>query len=420
MDSASGMLASKNESGLTEREIQEISAVEGLMSISEIEKNIKALPYILFPENVKMGSNNLSRNDEEKYIYNVYYNSNDKSYYNYASLSAEAQNGVLKSWYRSGKDEDRKNITLSENQKKAAKNKITTFLNAAVPEEIKSSELERSEENNGYVNEYYYREVNGVKHINNGISISFDAKNSFVTNFSINFTDAVFESPEKAIERDKAYENLLAYSPVEKLYVKSGGKYIVCATLKKKGITLDALTGEIESMHKQQENASFSYDDIKGHWVEEAAEKLSEIQIGFDGGKLKADTAVTQEDFFRIVASGIYGKYYHTISQDELYKALVREKIITENEKNPESSISREDAFVYIIRMAALEKVAKLENIYKVNYADGNMLSEGRIGYCAILSGLGVINGNGGYIRPKDSLTRAETIMMLYRYLLNV
>ena len=48
------------------------------------------------------------------------------------------------------------------------------------------------------------------------------------------------------------------------------------------------------------------------------------------------------------------------------------------------------------------------------------LLSDGRIGYCAILSGLGVICGHGGYLRPQDALTRAEAIIMLYRYLLTI
>lgn len=73
-----------------------------------------------------------------------------------------------------------------------------------------------------------------------------------------------------------------------------------------------------------------------------------------------------------------------------------------------------------MIRMAKLEKVATLENIYKIDYADSTLLSDGKIGYCAILSGLGVICGNGGYLRPQDALTRAEAIIMLYRYLLTI
>ncbi|MBR3943398.1 MAG: S-layer homology domain-containing protein [Clostridia bacterium] len=35
------------------------------------------------------------------------------------------------------------------------------------------------------------------------------------------------------------------------------------------------------------------------------------------------------------------------------------------------------------------------------------------------LSGLGVICGDGGNLRPQDSLTRAEAIVLVYKYLLS-
>jgi len=69
--------------------------------------------------------------------------------------------------------------------------------------------------------------------------------------------------------------------------------------------------------------------------------------------------------------------------------------------------------------MAGFEKIAKLENIFKVTYADGDLLSKGKIGYAAILSGLGIICGDGGNIRPLDNLTRAEAITIVYNYLLS-
>ena len=105
-------------------------------------------------------------------------------------------------------------------------------------------------------------------------------------------------------------------------------------------------------------------------------------------------------------------------SSEIIYDELIKNGIITIDEKCPEAEVTREDAFMYLIRMAGLEKVARLENIYKVSYADSNKLSSGKIGYCAILSGLGVICGSGGYLRPTDNLNRAEAITMLYRYLL--
>ena len=40
--------------------------------------------------------------------------------------------------------------------------------------------------------------------------------------------------------------------------------------------------------------------------------------------------------------------------------------------------------------------------------------------FSGILSGMGVVCGNGGYLRPADNLTRAEALALLYKYLLTV
>ncbi len=417
-DSVMGSLNNKNEA-FTEKELAEITAVGNLLSREEIENKIKALPYVSFPKNLSLESSRLSKNDEDRYLYSFHYSNKDDEKHSYMSITADAKDGKLINYYcsteYSGKDE----TSLTEKEKASAQKKTEEFLKEAAGEDFKNTILSESSENNGYVNSYYYRTVNNVKHTDNGISVGFDGKNGTVISYSLSFTGGEFKDPAQAIGEEAAYKKLLFYSPIVRCYVKTGGSYKECVTLEKTGVTLDAITGEILNKN-QDENISFSYDDIKGHWVEKAAVALSEIQVGFEGAALNPDSDVTQEDFLRLIASGIYGNYYHTYSQDDLYEALIREKVISEDEKAPSSQVKREDAFVYIIRMINLEKVAELKDIYKVDFADGKLLSEGKVGYSAILSGLGVITGDGGYLRPQSNLTRAEAIAMLYRYLLSV
>ena len=40
-----------------------------------------------------------------------------------------------------------------------------------------------------------------------------------------------------------------------------------------------------------------------------------------------------------------------------------------------------------------------------------------KTGYAAILTGMNIICGNGGNLRPKDNITRAEAAVMLYNYM---
>ena len=56
----------KNEA-FTEKELAQITAVGNLLSREEIEKKIKALPYVSFPKNLSLQSSHLSKNDEDKY-----------------------------------------------------------------------------------------------------------------------------------------------------------------------------------------------------------------------------------------------------------------------------------------------------------------------------------------------------------------
>lgn len=413
MDSAVGE-SNRNEM-LTEQELAHLAEVEGLLSSDEIIKRVKKLPYITFPQGVTLENSSLIKNADGDYIYSLHYSSNDKEKYLYVSLSANAKDGKLLSFYMNDGNEEGQ---LSQNSQKAAQNKIEEFLLAAAAEEFKVAVLDNTSYRNTDVTSYYYRTVNGIKHVNNGMSVVFDGKNSHIKSYSLNYTDGDFSDPNKAIDGGTAYEKLLSYSPIIRMHVKIDGKYRECITLEKHGVEMDALTGEIKN--KYEETASFNYDDVKGHWAEDAALKLAGIQVGFNGTSLKPQEYVTQSEFLRLASSGVYGYYYNNYSDEELYKDLISLKIISEEEKNPFLKISREDAFIYIIRFAGLEKVAKLENIYKIDYADSALLSKGKIGYCAILSGLGVICGDGGKLRPKDNLTRAEALTMLYRYLLTV
>ena len=180
---------------------------------------------------------------------------------------------------------------------------------------------------------------------------------------------------------------------------------------------MDAISGENRN---QERDNNYDYDDIAGHWIEDAAIKLAEIQVGLPEGALNPEAAITQEDFLRLLASSVMGQYYKDYDTEELYDRLIRGGYVNEEEKAPESQVKREDAFVYIIRMAGYEKVAKLTEIYQVAYGDQAELSQGRLGYAAILSGLGVVCGDGGNLRPQDALTRAEAMALVYKYLLSL
>lgn len=415
-DSTVNMGAAGGGSSLTPQEQAELNKVEGLLGYQDIENAVKKLPYLDFSDKLELNGSNLYKDSLGKYYIRINYSNEDENTYQYFNVRANAKTGeIVEISNHSGKYEEEKELT--ESQKRSAEKKMTEFLNAVAKEKLSETEKEDTREYGTTITDHYVRMVQGVPYIDNGIRIGFDGKNNLVRNYSLNFTEAEFANPKDAIGEAKAYEKILEYAPIQPVYIKSGGLYQKAFTLSKHFLSVDAISGE--NMNQEPQN-QYDYTDIEDHWILDAATKLSEIQVGLPGGKLEPETAIAQEDFLRLLASAVMGQYYKDYDAEELYDRLIRNGFVTEEEKSPESQVKREDAFVYIIRMAGLERVARLTEIYRVTYEDQAELSQGRLGYAAILSGLGVVCGDGGNLRPRDALTRAEAIAVVYKYLLSL
>ena len=79
--------------------------------------------------------------------------------------------------------------------------------------------------------------------------------------------------------------------------------------------------------------------------------------------------------------------------------------------------IAREDAIRYLLKAMGIGEVAEIEGIFVCDFKDADMISKGRIGYCAIAKGYNIIGGSDGMLYPKEKTTRAEALAMIYNYL---
>ncbi len=401
---------------LTEKELAELDKIQGVISKDDAGKIIKKLPYIDFDNNLTLYNYNINKNDEE-YRVNVSYKTKDEKRYLSANFNGES--GEVLSLHNNEYYTSDNDYKLTGSEKNACSKRIEEFLNAV---SSKYSQFKETDEIiSGYnIQKTYNRYVNDVRYINNSINVKYDAKLGRITQYSISYSDdKVFDDKTNVVSNYMAYKSLLGIAPLQKIYVMSGGKYVLCWTLSEYGVQLDAFTGNRYKEANYTENKPFAYTDIRGHWAEEKIKKLAEMNIGFGGDEFYPDAAITQYDLLRLFAAGIHFQNYLTYPVDSLYENFIYDGILTEDEKNPEGQVLREDAFVYIIRLDGLEKVAKLSNIFKVEYADGNLLSDGKIGYPAILTGMNVICGNGGYLQPLDAITRAEAGRRVYNYMMN-
>lgn len=413
MESAADMANQKNM--LTEAEIKELKEIEGLISQKDAEANLKKLPYLKFDEtmkNIHFGVNRF----EDLYRISASYEDGQGRY---LSVTFDGKTGEVLNLYN-GKGYEAKTVSekdLAVKQTKA-KGKIDEFLETVAKEKIESFNEQNCNTSEIAVSKEFERFVNGIRYVDDRISVAFDLQNEMITRYSIDYTEKEFPSPETTIDPASAYDSILRIAPLKRLYLKSDGKYKVCFTASDR-ILIEAFTGE-RYLNNFDVNNSLGEDFalLSNHWAAEKVNKLAEIQIGFRDDEFSPDTEITQCDLLRMFCAGMIHKRYLDYSPQMLHDECVDVyELLPEEEWNPGGFVKRQQAFEIMIRLAGLEDVAKLKDIFKVEYEDSNLIKNEEIGYPAILTGMGVICGDGGKVRPQDAITRAETAVMLYNYL---
>ncbi len=396
----------------TEAEMNELSKLEDLISKEEADKILKKLPYVGLDNSLKQTSFDIRKNNGRYELYLAYENEKQDEFLR-ATIDGKTKE-ILNLYQRLPVDGE-KNTELSETQKGRAKTKIESFLKLVSSKNNEFRE-ESFDTDDSAVNYRLDRYVNGIRYIDNWVSVRFDAKKDKILNYSLSYDEEKsFPKTDGIVDAEGAHNKLLELSELDKIYVNTNGKYKLCFGVNNKSTEIDAFTGEEYRLYNAPEN--FEYSDIKGHWAEDAINKLAEVQIGFEGEKFAPDEVINQSDLLKLFAAGIRHKNYLDFDTEELYRILIDEGILSESEKDNESLVKREDAFVFMIRLEGLEKIAKISEIFKVEYADKNLLAREKTGYAAILTGMNIISGNGGKLRPQDNITRAEAAVMLYNYM---
>lgn len=423
--SASSMdAAEKNESVLTREEITELDEISKLYSPSEAESFLRSLPKLKLSSSMKLERSSIYSNNTTPKAYRLLLYMTDNSSEKHRSLNASFDAGNkrltgLSTYipYTADNNYTEPSEPITREQLAKYNAESDKFLNAAVGDklgEFKENESDRDMYSNVYRS--FTRIVNGIPYTNNGINLTYDVKNDIVTTYSLTYEDdAVFPAPENIISADDAYKKLIELSKLTKLYIPTEDGYRLAYTCNSFS-EIDAFTGEDLNKSNDYDAYEISYNDISGHWCEASVKELAANGISLKGESFKPDDAITQEDILRLLLAS-NNRYMLNLDTDSLYEHCYNLGLITEDERNPQSTLTREQAFVYMIRTAGYERIAKLSDIYKVSYSDSDKLSHGLIGYAAILSGMGVINGDGSELRPQDHLTRAEAAAMLYNYM---
>ncbi|MBS7298329.1 MAG: S-layer homology domain-containing protein [Eubacteriales bacterium] len=403
----------------TEQEMAELERVDGLMTKEEAEKLLRSIPSLSLTNKMTVKSVRVYRQrpwyltdksnvDDEKFMISISLRDEERG--ENVNMTADAESGEVKNIYRYGGEEKKGNNAKAE---------IDAFVKAVAPEKLSECEAEVTNEDEYGISANLRRIVNGVPYSNNGIRYSYSKEYSRISSYDLEWDEYTdFTEPKQAMEIKEAEKRILEHSPLKTIYIPNGGKYRLCYTISKteRQADIDAVTGKVIYESYPQERMNINYSDIGGHWSEQAVRALADAGIGEAVSTFKPNEKMTQKELLVYLASAFLGRYYWEYDEDSFYEMLDRCGYMSMEEKNPSEIVLREDAFRYMIKFMGFERVAQLEGIYTCEYTDSAELSKDKIGYAAILSGFGVVSGNGQNLRPKNEITRAECAMMIYKY----
>lgn len=100
-----------------------------------------------------------------------------------------------------------------------------------------------------------------------------------------------------------------------------------------------------------------------------------------------------------------------------MYNYLAENGIVKDSEKSVNARVTREDAVKFVIRSLKYDKVADLKDMFNCSFADKSSITPELIGYAVIAGNLKLIDYGNINFEPKSEMTRAETAVLIYKYL---
>lgn len=289
---------------------------------------------------------------------------------------------------------------------------------------------------------HYVQKENGYFFTANSISVAVDCTDGSISSYSKSFDcDVPFRSPEGIVDLDAALDAWLATYDVALQYLavpealdpnlpefqpltKQGYSYLYRLTqayqLERSAYAhgVDAHTGNAVVTVPGVEKA-VEYDDLDGHWVAEKALRMAQFNVGWLGGSMEPDKALTQIDLVALLAS-TDGWLYDSGEgdADALYQRAYSMGILTEDQRDDDAVVDRCRLVKLLLDCTGYGDVAQIPGIFRCDFADAEDIPEEYMGYVALAWGLGLVEGDGSNcFQPTAPATRAEAAAVLYRYL---
>jgi len=244
-----------------------------------------------------------------------------------------------------------------------------------------------------------------------GFTITYDSALDQVIRYAKHWEDDIkFPSAQGVKSQEEVFKALglnLSYLQVQK------DQFELVYSLEEERMRLDAFTGkEIDASGEEIKTTHTSfYTDIAGHPYEKEITALYNSGIYLEGDKLYPDAQITQKEMLQLMLSAGYGD----MEEERLYEIAASYKFLEAGEKNPTKKLTKEDGIKYMIDGSGYKTLATKTELFKYPY-DESKVSEEMKGYITIAYGLGWLGESKDFM-PKQPLTKAEVMMMIYRQL---
>lgn len=287
----------------------------------------------------------------------------------------------------------------------------------------------------------WVRTANGVKFPQNGFYLQVDSTTGEITEYRMTWWDVAFPASLGVISKEAAADKYLREAPLKLAYLKLWSSdhredkvHLVYYMPRRNFAMLDAFTGNTlnsdgDVVSSRAGKAKFK--DMEGHPAKEAVELLarSGIVTG-ENGKFRPDDVITQAELIAMLvkSSGQHPEISSRVGNEggeepwyrPYYDAAVRIGLISAGEKpDPNAPVTREVLARLTIHALDLYNVARLSDIYMLNFRDAGEVTDYLRGHVALSVGLGLIDPVEGKFNPKGLVTRAEAATSVVRLLTN-
>ncbi|MEL7565067.1 MAG: S-layer homology domain-containing protein [Dehalobacterium sp.] len=412
-------------------ELNELISREKALEIAE--KTIE------IPKNYRLNSSNLTKdwNFPELRIWSFDWSLEEKDYYGWASVEIDAKTGKVLSFNYREKDAENQSEKrpLKIKTKIEAEKIVNKYLEENYPEVVGNLRLqadnyevrplnEEEEKNQPSYYFQYERLVDQVPFSQNYVRATVDSYTGKITSFRMRFLELDFPKTDNVLEKSQFTADFFAKNQMTLVYTKDQDRKLrlVYKLASLDSYRFNALNGQMLDYNGQpmQDKKAGEITDISGHWAEQDINTLNQFGfLHYEKGLFQPDGLMTQAELIKAlvksrdsyITDSTEGNWY-----DSYYRQAKQSGLITEKEVDPEASLTREQMAKFITRTVVGDKIARLD-IYQISYQDGAKISQGYQGYIAIVSGLGIMTGDGANFNPQVKVKRGEACAVLMRYL---